>query len=611
LNNEGSEEMYILGINSAYHESAACLLKDGVIIAAAEEERFNRHKHAKPARVDNPDELPLEAIAFCLKASGITMQHVAQIGYSLNPQRRLQTKAFQDRVEAGQWGSVLGEDTYYQALLGVPDKLVEMGFCGDFEFLDHHLCHAASAFYPSPFAESAVLAVDGIGETGTAMLAYGDGTQLRVLQEIVYPASLGFLWEKLSKFIGFSEYDANKVMGLAAYGDSTHFAAQFDQLCTLADAGTFTLDNDILCFRVEDYAPLEALFRIPKRERGQELKTEHAHMAAALQVATDQCVLHMVRYLHEQTGSNNLCMAGGVALNCVTNQVVHEQGPFENLYIQPAAHDAGTALGVAFVLWHKHPTHTRSQPLNHAYLGPSFSDAEIEQVLQTGNYNYERVDDVEKRVAELIAQKKIVGWFQGALELGPRALGNRSLLAAPHDANTRESLNIQVKHREDFRPFAPSVLYEEVENWFKIKKETSAAEYMLMTYPVCEEHKEKIPAVLHEDHTSRIQAVRQEINPRYHKLISEFYRLTGIPLVLNTSFNDSEPIVCTPQDALNTFMKTQIDYLAIGSFLLNRQYQSRNGRTKTFQTDSSGNGGPLYGRVHSGFIGVQSDERSC
>nr|VFK24874.1 MAG: Carbamoyltransferase N-terminus [Candidatus Kentron sp. LPFa] len=281
-------------------------------------------------------------------------------------------------------------------------------------------------------------------------------------------------------------------------------------------------------------------------------------------------MLHMAKHLYDNAGSENLCLAGGVTLNCVTNKIAFEETPFVNLFVQPAAHDAGTALGAAFFIWNHLLDNEQRQPMTHAYLGPSFTDAEIEAELQAHGLSYKHTDQVEREVADLISQNNIVGFFQGRMEIGPRALGNRSLLADPRHPDMREILNRKVKHREYFRPLAPSILYEQAKNWFHIEKETSAADFMLMAYPVKESRKDKIPAVVHVDGTSRIQTVKKDTNPRYHKLISEFYRISGVPIVLNTSFNDSEPIVCTPKDAINTFLKTGIDYLALGDFIVDK-----------------------------------------
>ncbi len=562
--------MYILGINSAYHESSACLLHDGRLIAAVEEERFTRRKHAKSAEIDNPDKLPLHALRYCLETAGIEMSDVAYIGFSLNPQKRLANLRFEDCVEEGSWGSQSGELLFYNALCSIPDRLHTMGFTGKFLWLDHHICHAASAFYPSPFHEAAILSIDGIGEVTSTAFAYGQGPLMTVRQEMIYPHSPGFLWEKLSQFLGFTAYDATKVMGLAAYGNPKRFRSQFQQLVQLTDDGMCRMDGSLLRFRVEDFSALEELFSVQRRPAAEELQAVHQDIAAALQEVTDTLVLHMADHLYELTGSSNLCLAGGVALNCVTNRFVYERGKFTACYIQPAAHDAGTAWGAACSIWHAHLGHEERQSMTHAYLGPAFSSSEIAQVLAASGTPYTYVEQIELKVADLLSRGNIVGWFQDRMEFGPRALGNRSLLADPRDGNMREVLNRKVKHREVFRPLAPSVLAEEAHRWFVIEKPTSASDFMLVAYPAREEKKAAIPAVIHVDHTSRIQTVSKETNSRYHALISEFFRLTGVPMVLNTSFNESEPIVCTPQNALDTFLRSGIDYLTIGNFLVSR-----------------------------------------
>lgn len=566
--------MYILGINSAYHESSACLLKDGVIVAAVEEERFTRVKHAKTARIDNPDELPLMAIRSCLDTAGISIEQVELIGFSLNPRKRMKNKDYQEFKTQNSWGTSTGEEGFFKKVSLVPNKLEEMGFQGQFLWLDHHLCHCASAFYSSGFAESGVLIVDGIGEFSSTTFVHGKHNKLHLLEEIMYPASVGFLWEKISKFLGFTEYDACKVMGLAAYGDTQRYMNHFKQLIRFIPEGKFELDINLLRFRVEDYSLLEDLFGISKRECGQILKQEHQDIAASLQSITDQLMMHMVKHLYEQTKSENLCLAGGVALNCVSNRFVFESGPFTNLYIQPAAHDAGTAVGAALFLWNQILGKEPVEVEEHIYLGPCFHEAEIEKVLKERNIVFEFVNDIEKTVARLVSENNIVSWFQGRLEFGPRALGNRSILADPRNPKMRQILNNKVKHREDFRPFAASILDEEVHKWFNVIKPTSASDYMLVTYSTKEASIAKIPAVIHVDGTSRIQTVKKKNNFRYHQLISEFFKITGVPLLLNTSFNDSEPIVCTPNDSIDTFVKTQIDYLVLGNLLVDRKKQN-------------------------------------
>ena len=558
--------MYVLGINSVYHESAACLLDDAIVVAAAEEERFTRIKHAKTPTQDNPGVLPLHAMRYCLETAGIDIRHVDHVAYSSDPIRR-----------AGQPGHPKFDWTpeFTRNIQRVPEILELMGFTGQFTWVDHHTAHAASAFYPSPFEEAAILTVDGIGDTNTtASFSASDG-RLNGVHEIPAPHSLGFVWELLSMYLGFDIYDATKIMGLAAYGDPDRYFKHLQRLVRLLPGGRFRVDNDLLRLWMLDYeastgyfAGLEKLFGVSHRSCDQPLEQSHRDISAALQRITDEVVLHLVSHLHDRTGLENLCLAGGVALNCVTNQQVFERGPFARLFVQPAAHDAGTAIGSALYVCHHVLGEPRRQCMPTPYVGPAYSCHEIERALRQFGLAYRRSQNIEQELAQRLSEGCLVGYFQGRMEVGPRALGNRSLLADPRDPNMREILNQRIKHREDFRPFAPSVLYEEARRWFQIGKESSAYEYMLMASPVFEEMRSKIPAVLHVDGTSRIQAVRQEANPRYHRLISEFQRITSVPIVLNTSFNDTEPIVCSPEDAIGTFLRTGIDYLALGDFIV-------------------------------------------
>lgn len=562
--------MYILGLNSVYHQSAACLVADGHVVAAAEEERFTRVKQAKEARVDNPHELPAHAIRYCLEASGIRLGDVGHVAYSFNPTRRLRDTRNEDHVHVGDWGSAKGERRFFSSLRQVPGLLAEEGFRGEFHWLDHHLCHAASAYYGAPFERAAVLTVDGIGETTTCALALGEGASLEVLQEVSYPSSLGFLWEKLTRFLGFDEVDACKVMGLSAYGDPERYREALETLVSLKPGGGFELDNRVLRFRLNDFAPLEELLGTSRRKPGEGLKPEHGDLAAALQWVTDGVLDHVVVHLAGQTRSQNLCMAGGVALNCVSNRRIYEEGPFEQMFIQPAAHDAGTALGAALFVAHSVCDLPERWTMSHAYLGPVFSCGEIERALAGSGLAYERFADAPSRAADLLVRGELVGWFDGRMEFGPRALGARSLLADASHPAVRERLNRLVKHREPFRPFAASILAEEADAWFRIEKRTAASDFMLMAYPAQPGRAERIPAVMHEDGTCRIQTVRASSNPRYRDVIQAVHERTGVPMVLNTSFNDSEPIVCTPEDAIRTFRRTGIDHLVLNDFVVSR-----------------------------------------
>ena len=564
---------YVLGINSAYHESAACLLQDGAPVAFAEEERFNRRKHGKLARVDNPDELPRQAIQFCLRQAGIGLAGVESIGYSFDPPLRRRNIGLGGPVGSTDWGSGAGEELFQSRLRAIPEALAEMAgaqVSDRFHWIEHHLCHAASAFLVSPFDEAAVLAVDGIGEFGTAWLGHGQGVQLRKLAKVEYPHSLGFLWEKLAVFLGFGEYDACKVMGLAAYGNPKTFAPALAALVSTNGEGELRLDADTLRFRSDDFGPLESLLG-PRRRPGEPLAPRHADIAAALQKATDKALLDLAAALRRRTGSTRLCLAGGVALNCVSNRVLHESGLFEEFYVQPAAHDAGTALGAAAWLWCRHLGGNRAFVLEHPYLGPEYSEVELIAALERGGLRYRRSADAAVEAAAFIARGAVAGWFQGRMEVGPRALGNRSLLADPRRPEMRAAINEKVKHRESFQPFAPAVLAERAADWFHIPGRSRSSDFMLVACEARPERAARIPAVVHADGTSRIQTVRAETNPLFHRLIAEFECRTGVPLVLNTSFNDSEPIVCSPEDALRTFGNTRIDALFLGDFVVERE----------------------------------------
>jgi len=560
--------MYVLGINCVYHESAACLLENGRVVAAVEEERFNRIKHAKTPQLDNPDHLPLQAMNYCLEQAGIDLRHIDHIGYSSNPDAQENSGFFYDALQM---------QMFADNIRAVLHNLRIMGFTGELHFLDHHTTHAASAFFPSPFEQAAVLTVDGIGDGNTTAGYAGCGHRLTPVYDVPAPHSIGFLWELTSMFLGFGIYDATKIMGLSAYGDPARYEHAIRALIRARPKGQFRVAADELRFWELDYnrqtghfEGLKRTFGLPNRHPEETLKQEHYDIAAALQRVTDDILLHVIRHLHEETQSPNLCLAGGVALNCVSNQRVFEEGPFERLFVQPAAHDAGTAVGAALSVWHDQLGNSSREPMLHAYLGPQYTAAQMEQAIARRGLTYRHCDNVERDVAERLSRGDIVGVLQGRMEIGPRALGNRSLLADPRNPRMRDVLNDKVKHREFFRPFAPSVLHEEARRWFHIGKDCTADEFMLMAYPVREEMRDRIPAVVHADGTSRIQTVRQDVNPRYHRFISEFQSLTGVPIVLNTSFNDSEPIVCSPDDALDTFLKTRIDHLAMGDFLVSK-----------------------------------------
>lgn len=570
------KKSYILGINTTYHELSTCLLKDGQLVVAVEEERFTRIKHGKPALVSNPDLLPKQAIDFCLRKAGITFAEIDHIGISFCPKERLKNIGADKYFTEGDWGSKSGEEIFYKKIMTVPKLLsdyAKVDLTDKIVWVPHHISHAGSAYYVSPFEESAILSIDGIGEITTTWLGVGNGNKMSVLKEIAYPNSIGFLWEKLSKFLGFSEYDAAKVMGLASFGNKNRFHSLFKKIVNIEADGNFKIDGDVLRFRSDDYEPLEKLFGLKKLNNPDERTTAHEDVAAGLQATTNDVVLNLVKYLSETTKSKNICLAGGVALNCVSNFEIMRGGYFENIYIQPAAHDAGTALGAAYYLWNDLQSKNREFVMEHAFWGPDYSESEIENILITEGVKYKKLENIEEATAKLISEGNIVGWFQGKMEWGPRALGNRSLLVDPRNITMKKTLNIRIKKREPFRPFAPSVLSEDADDWFDIPKNCASisTEFMEFTFPVKEGKRTTIPAVTHVDGTSRIQIVRKEINPKYHSLISEFKKITDVPMVLNTSFNENEPIVCSHTDAVKTFKRTKMDYLAIHDFLVSKE----------------------------------------
>ena len=564
--------MYILGINSAYHESSACLVRDGELLAFVEEERCNRIKHAKISMVNNPDEIPFGAIDYCLNYAGISLADIDHFSYSFVPSERLNNMSINDEFEEGHWGSKIGEETFNRRILSIPSKfdaLLNSNISLKFHWVRHHLCHAGSAFFVSPFENAAILSVDGIGEFTTTLLALGTANNIQVVKEIVYPNSIGLLWEKVSKYLGFSEYDAAKLMGLSAYGKPDKFLSSFKSIVTIGEEGNFTINDAVTKLRKNDFSGLEALFG-KKRDSIDEIDERHADIAAALQTITGEVLLSLVQHLHEQAKCENLCIAGGVGLNCVANKLIADSGLFKNLYIQPASNDAGTAIGAAYYTWNHLLNNKRTYVMDTAYLGPEYSKTEILAVLRRNNLKYQYCENIEKEVAKLISSGKVVGWFQGRMEGGPRGLGNRSLLADPRNPEIRNILNVKVKHREYFRPFAPSVMEDKANEWFVLKENPQPYYFMLMVCNVRPNKRHLIPAVIHVDETSRIHLVKEQGNSKFYKLIKEFEKITGIPLVLNTSFNDREPIVCTPQDAVNTFLRTRIDAIALGDYLLLR-----------------------------------------
>ena len=596
--------MWILGISAYYHDSAAALIRDGEIIAAAQEERFTRQKHAAG--------FPRHAIEYCLREAGITLHQLDNIVFYDKPFLK-----FERLLESYHAFAPAGFRAFAAAMpVWIKEKLFQKRLlCRELQalapgvdvgskllFSEHHLSHAASAFYPSPFDKALILTMDGVGEWATTSVMLGEGSDIRLLKEIHFPHSLGLLYSAFTSFCGFKVNDGEyKLMGLAPYGEPRYVDLIRDHLIDIADDGSFRLD-----MRYFNYCTgltmtnrkFDRLFGRGPRQPESPITQMEMDLARSIQAVTEDVILKMATALRREYCVGNLCLAGGVALNSVANGRLLRAGLFEGLWIQPAAGDAGGALGAALVGYHLHRQQPRHQHhdgdgMKGSYLGPQFSDAEIQAVLEAQGvaYKYLERDELINRAAQALADEKVVGWFQGRMEFGPRALGNRSILGDPRSPRTQSLMNLKIKFRESFRPFAPSVLSEDVNDYFELSQ---ASPYMLLVAPVSPSRRRElsederevsgvervnlvrsdIPAVTHIDYSARVQTVSAASNPLYHQLISRFKALTGYGLVVNTSFNvRDEPIVCTPQQALNCFMKTEMDELYLGSFRVQKSPQ--------------------------------------
>ncbi|HHM24012.1 MAG TPA: hypothetical protein ENJ23_03130 [Bacteroidetes bacterium] len=554
----------ILGISCFYHDAAAALIRDGEVIAAAHEERFTRIKH--------DFDFPRNAIRFCLEEAGISVPELDSVAFYDKPFLKFERILFSYLATFPR-----SFRSFMQAMpLWLRQKLwvrhiirKELSYQGEILFMQHHQSHAASAFYPSPFEEAAVLTVDGVGEWATATFGVGKGHHLNLLREIRFPHSLGLFYSALTYYLGFRVNNGEyKVMGLAPYGEPRFLNRMREVLVALPD-GSFR--NNMRYFAY-DYGlrmtneRFHRLFGAPPRKPGEELTQFHRDVAASGQALLEEILLNMVRHVHKQTGQQYLCMAGGVALNCVANGRILREGPFEDLFVQPASSDAGGALGAALFTYHQLQNRPQRFVMKHAYLGSRFGPDAVLNYLQQNGIAHERLPEEKlvTRVAEYLAKGKIVGWFQGAAEFGPRALGNRSILADPRRAEMKDILNEKVKHREPFRPFAPAILEERLSEYFEIDRPSP---YMLLVARV--KKPEEIPAVTHVDGTARVQSVNERQNPRFYRLLRAFEAQTGCPVLVNTSFNvRGEPIVDSPHDAYLCFRKTQIDVLVLGDFLI-------------------------------------------
>jgi carbamoyltransferase len=582
--------MNILGINAYHGNASAALVCDGKLIAAVEEERFNRVKYAAG--------FPSAAIRYCLKEAGITLSDIDHVAVPRNPYARLATKlwyAVRMPSFARERARVLSKFT------GIPEALAQ-AFDADaarikatFHRVEHHQAHLASSFFVSPFEEAALLSADGLGDFASSMWGMGRGNRMEIADAIAFPHSLGLYYSAVTQYLGFLKFgDEYKVMGLAAYGEPENMEA-FREIVRFSPNGgelgfrlgleyfTHHRTGPEMSWAEADKTPvLGTLFsrtmgqRLggPARLPEQPLEQRHRNLAAALQARLEEVYLGMLKKLAQKTRTKAVCLSGGVAFNCVANGKIFDQTPFEKVYVHPAAGDGGLSVGAAFYVWNQLMGRPRSFVMEHAYWGPAYSLEEMRAAIQAsavpeGGYCLSELDEPElmRRAAATIAEGKILGWYQGRAEWGPRALGNRSIVADPRRPEMKEILNERIKHREIFRPFAPSILAERTGEWFE---KSHPSPFMTLAYSVRPEKRHKIPAPTHVDGTGRLQTVTAEANPRYHALIAEFEKQTGVPVVLNTSFNDNEPIVCRPEEALDCFLRTRMDALVLGNYLITR-----------------------------------------
>lgn len=584
----------ILGISCFYHDSAACLVRDGEIVCAAQEERFTRRKHDSG--------FPANAVSFCLKDAGICADDLELVAFYDKPflkfERILETSL--SYAPAGITQFIAAIPPWLKQKLWVTETIrSSLSYKGKVIFPSHHESHAASAFYPSPFERAAFLTVDGAGEWDTAAFGTGQGNKLDIRQSLRFPNSLGLLYSAFTYYTGFKVNSGEyKLMGLAPYGSPVYKDIILKELIDLKKDGSFRINMDYFSFcsgmRMTNRR-FDRLFGAPPRKPEGEITMKYMDVASSIQAATEEIILKMASYVREDTGEDKLCLAGGVALNCVANGRILRSGLFSDIWVQPASGDAGGAMGAALLAWHKYLGRDRScgkggDTQKSSLLGPSYRDDYIESFLKSEGAPYRKLDQdgVADKVAGLVSSGMVVGWFQGRMEFGPRALGARSIIADARSPGMQEKLNLKIKFRESFRPFAPSVLGEKVSEWFELDRDSP---YMLLVADVkkekrLDENKEYsgldklkaarslVPAVTHVDYSSRVQTVRRKDNPLYYDMIMSFYRETGCPMVINTSFNvRGEPLVLSPEDAYRCFRNTQMDYLMLGNFLLDKKEQ--------------------------------------
>ena len=582
--------MIILGLNAFHGDSSACLVVDGKLVAAAEEERFRRIKHWAG--------LPTEAIQYCLEAGGVSMSQVDRIAINRNPganalrkalfafSRKPSLAAIADRLKNA--GRVRGVKDDLATALGVPANQIR----AEVDNVEHHLAHLASAFFVSPFRDAAVVSVDGFGDFASAMWGVGRDNKIELADRTYFPHSLGLFYLAITQYLGFPNYgDEYKVMGLAPYGKPTEME-RMRKLLKLLPEGRFEIELDYFVHHSEGVAmvwengeptigrvfsrALEELFG-PARNKGQPLKALHWNIAASAQAMYEDAFFHILEHVHAKTGLDSLALAGGCAMNSVANGKIFERSKFKDVYVQSAAGDAGGAIGAAFAIWNQELGKPRSFEMHHAYWGPEFSDAEVGVLLEERkgdlamqHCEIARLDDEAelcRRTAQAISEGKVIGWFQGRMEWGPRALGNRSILGDPRRADMKDILNLKIKRRESFRPFAPSILREHVKDWFETDYDVP---FMLQVFQILAVRRSEIPAVTHVNGSGRLQTVAEAQNARYYRLIKTFGEMTGVPILLNTSFNENEPVVCRPEEALDCFLRTKMDVLVFGDFFVER-----------------------------------------
>jgi carbamoyltransferase len=587
---------YILGISALYHDSATCLIKDGEIIAAAQEERFSRKKH--------DSRLPRHATDYCLTEAGITAAQLDHVVFYDKPLLKFDriVKTAMAYAPRGRKSFAAAGSLWFGGKLQTKEQIQKfLDFSGEVLFAEHHEAHAMSAFYPSPFQNAAVLTIDGVGEWATTSLSLGRDNSLEVIKEIKFPHSLGLLYSAFTSFTGFKVNSGEyKMMGLAPYGEPKYVDKILDNLIEVCEDGSFRLNMDYFDFPVSNRMTSQRfanLFGGPARHPESELTQREMDLSRSMQEVTELVVGRLARYARQSTGMKDLCLAGGVALNCVANGKLVRDKVFDNVFIQPAAGDAGGALGAALGVWHKYLGKSRTAKTGDAmrgsYLGPKFSDAQVAKFLDSEQIRYTQLSrhELNERVADLLSDGAVVGWFQGRMEFGPRALGNRTILGDARHPDMQKKMNLKIKFREGFRPFAPAVLAEDVSDWFDLD---TSSPYMLVVAPVAQHRRSKdhadmtklfgidklnvvrseIPAVTHVDFSARVQTVHKETNPEFHDLLTVFKQRHNCSVLLNTSFNvRGEPPVCTPQEAYTCFMRTDMDYLVIGTMLLAKSEQ--------------------------------------